>query len=159
MKREKLLLIILAVLIIGGFFAFLNLSKKNLKKETQPSKPPPSIEEKSQVSPAFFPKRIYNLSGTIQKIKDNSIVFKTNVPYLNKEGKVVKIKEIREAMITPETKFFKLQFVKIGPNRKTPKQMIISFEDLKVGNFIEVFSNQDISKLKKFKAKKVILLP
>jgi len=68
--------------------------------------------------------------------------------------------ESRKVFVTSNTKFSRLTFVaQEGTSQKTPQETNIFFKDLKVKDYIEVISNQDISQSPEFEATQIRVLP
>lgn len=151
MKKTTLIgIILVSLLLIGGIFSlifFLPQKKLAPEKETLPVQ---------KITP---PKVIYNLAGIVQKKEINSIIFEANIPLTDETGRYTSKKEIRKAIITSYTKFTQLSFVEVEPGKKTPTEKQISFKDIKVGDYIEVISKQDISHVEEFEATQIRVLP
>jgi flagellar basal body-associated protein FliL len=157
MKKTVIFLIILIFIFVflGGFLYYFYSSQK---KTSQPIEIPQTETQKKNT--ITLPKTFYNLVGTVKNYDKNSITFEASIPQLNEEGEVVRKTEIRKALLLPTTKFSKLTFV-VQPEtgKKIPKEEKISLTDIKIGDQIEVISNQDISSKKEFEVLQVRVLP
>jgi flagellar basal body-associated protein FliL len=153
MKKIFIILIIFLILIAGFLSYYFHFPKEKTKapqkKETLPP-PPPAV---------VLPKVIYNLSGEIKKIEPNAIIFEASIPVLGENNQITQKKEIRKAIITPSTTFNKISFVEVEEKRKKVVESPITFKDLKIGDLIEVISNQDISHAEEFEATQIRVFP
>lgn len=106
------------------------------------------------------PKILYNLAGLIQKLEENSLILQASIPKIDDAGHIFQDTNIRKVVVGPNTKFTRLAFVtQEGTDRRTPKETQIVFKDLKVNDYVEVVSNQDISQKQEFEATKIRILP
>jgi len=106
------------------------------------------------------PKVIYNLAGLVQKLEENSFILEASIPQLDQSGKVTQRKETRKINVTSGTKFSRLTFVaQPGSTGKSPLETPMTFGEIKVGDYIEVIANQDISQAQDFEASQVRELP
>ncbi len=156
MRKILLLLIIFSLLIVllGIIYYFYSSQKKPFQSVEIPK------TETQQKTKITLPKAFYNLTGRVKNYDKNSITFEATIPMLNEKGEVIRKKEIRKALILPTTKFSKLTFVaQSETGKKIPKEEKISLTDIKIGDLIEVISNQDISSKKEFEVFKVRVLP
>jgi len=148
----------LILIFLVSFIYFNYLSPKKIEKTAinnlniQKEKP----NETAQVS---MPKTIYNLTGRIENLEANAIVFEANIPTINNNGEAVSKVETRKVIISPDTKFTALKFVDQEGGKKTPLETTITLKDFKAGDLIEVISNEDISKKEDFLATQVRILP
>jgi len=107
-----------------------------------------------------IPKVIYNLAGLVQKLEENSFILEASIPQLDQSGKVTQKKETRKINVTADTKFSRLTFVaQPGSTGKSPLETPMTFGEIKVGDYIEVIANQDISQAQDFEATQVRELP
>lgn len=147
-------LLILSIFLMVGYFGdYLG------KKEGQQ---PVSQEESSQNEEpqVTLPKVLYNLAGPIQELQKDYLIFDASIPQINDAGQLVPKTEVRKVLIAPATKFSRLAFVaQAGTNQKTPQETVIAFKDLKVKDYIEVVSNQDIYEAQEFQAIQIRVLP
>ncbi len=145
MKRKIFIIIIALVFFILGFAGFYYLKRISFR-------PSRTIEEK------------HSIGGEIVQIKNRVITVETSSTAPS--GEI--IKEMVEVLVTDRTKLSKLVFVKpseigipeerIGEEMKKEsflKEVIIGFEDLRVGDRIEVISERDIRDLRKFTATRI----
>ena len=148
-----LILSIFLVLVYFGDSIFKNTGEQLLlqEKETPKKEEPPKIT---------LPKVLYNLAGPIQELQKDYLIFEASIPQINDAGQLVPKTEARKVLIAPATKFSRLAFVaQAGTNQKTPQETSISFKDLKVKDYIEAISNQDISEAQEFQAIQIRVLP
>lgn len=156
MKKIFIISLILVFIILVGLISYNFFISKPPYPPIPEVEKPKEVQETQKITP---PKILYNLSGPIQKIEKDSIIFLAIITQFDETGQPIEKTETRKAIITPFTKFSQLTFVEIEPGRKTPKETQISFKDLKVGDFVEVISNQDISRAEEFEAIQVRILP
>lgn len=161
--KKNIILLILAVLIviivIGGVLCYFLLKEKIFlfsPKEEAGSKDSEIVSEAPKVS---LPKVLYNLAGTIKEIENQTILLEASIPQIDEAGQPVAKREMRRVKITNLTKFSLLTFVETQPGRKTPQETSITFKNLKVGDYIDVISNQDISQAEEFEATQIRVLP
>lgn len=111
----------------------------------------PSQKTATPTPKITLPKILYNLTGSILKLENNTVFFDAGIPQIDENGQPVQKREQRTALITPTTKFSSLTFVnQEGSDKKTPLETPLTFKDLRVGDFIEVISNRDISQTAEF---------
>ena len=140
------------ILISGSLDKQIDLAPE--AKVKLPEEPP------AKVPKITMPEILYNLTGIIQEIERNSIVLEVNIPYVDETNQIVHKIEIRKAIINTDTKFSDMSFIDTeDANRKTIQESEIIFQDLKIGDQIEVISNKDIKDKQEFEAVKVRILP
>ena len=145
MKRKILIITVALILFILGLAGFCYLKRIGFG-------PSRTVEEK------------HSVGGKIVWIKDRVVAIETSSTA--PDGEI--IKETVEVLVTDKTKLSKLIFVKpseigipeerIGEEMKKEsflKEVIIGFEDLRVGDRIEVISERDIRDLRKFTATRI----
>lgn len=101
-----------------------------------------------------LPKVLYNLSGKITGIEKDAVIFNAAVLVKGSGGEIVGDAESRKANIGPVTVIKRLAFIK-----NSPVESVINFTDLKIGDYVEVISDQDISTAAEFQATRVTILP
>lgn len=101
-----------------------------------------------------LPKVLYNLSGKITKLEANAIIFDATIISKDERGEIVSAIEPRKANIGPAAKISCLAFV-----NNSPMETKINFSDLKIGDYIEVVSDNDISRAPEFFAIQIRVLP
>jgi len=144
------ILLFLTVIILFLFF----------KKEPVVSVLPENKTPQKEAPKITLPKILYNLAGPVQNFDKISITFEASIPQLDEKGEAITKIEIRKALITPTTKFIRLTFVaQPETDRQTPLEISITFQDIKIGDYIEVISNQDISQKEEFEATLIRILP
>lgn len=153
------IIVILIVLLGSILFSNYYLSKKIAEIESQLR--PPQKEEITPESPKVtLPKVLYNLAGTIQKLEKNSLILEAMIPQVDETGQPVQKSEVRKVIVSPTTKVSRLVFItQEGTDRKVPEETPIIFGNLKIGDYIEVISNQDISEKQEFEVTQIRLLP
>lgn len=140
------------ILISGSLDKQIDLAPE--AKVKLPEEPP------TKVPKITMPEILYNLTGIIQEIERNSIVLEVNIPYVDETNQIAHKIEIRKAIINTDTKFSDMSFIDTeDANRKTIQESEITFQDLKIGDQIEVISNKDIKDKQEFEAVKVRILP
>ncbi|MCX6761062.1 MAG: hypothetical protein NTZ84_03115 [Candidatus Nealsonbacteria bacterium] len=136
------------ILIIGIFF---------LKQKFGLFGQPKTGQEAQKI---IIPKVLYNLAGLVQELDKNSFILEASIPQLNDSGKPIQKKETRKVNITSATRFSRLTFVsQEGETGKAPVETPMTFSDIKVGDYIEVIANQDISQALEFEASQARSLP
>lgn len=149
--------VILAALAVCIFSIYF-LSKETAELEKRVPLPVPESKTTQKTPKISIPKVLYNISGSIKKINENSLILDAKVVYLDEEDRLSQKTEIKRVTITPNTKFSRLAFIPQG-EKKVPKETKIFFEDLKVGDYIEVISNQDLSQKERIEASQIRILP
>lgn len=117
--------------------------------------------EKGQESARIeLPKILYNLVGLVQDLDEDSFILQASIPQVNESGQLYQKTEERRVNITASTKITKLTFVsQEGQSGKTPVETPMTFDDIKVGDYIEVIASQDISQVAEFEADQARFLP
>ena len=147
-------LVVVIIVILGGLFYY-----QNKKEETKLPPGESSSETSSENSGVTTPKVLYNLTGIIEEFGENTVYFEADIPQIDEKGQLVSKKEIRKAILEPTTEISRLYFeTHRETGKKIPKEIEMDFEDLKIGNEIEVLSNQNIGELQEFKVTKVRVL-
>jgi hypothetical protein len=101
-----------------------------------------------------LPEILFNLSGKITAIEKDAVIFDAIISSRDSNGEIVSDSESRKVIVGPDTSIKKLVFVK-----NSPIESEIDFMDLKVGNYIEVISSQDINTAAEFTATQIMILP
>lgn len=156
---KKVFLIIIAILFILCFlFSIIYYFYSFQRKLSQPVEIFESqTQQKTKIT---LPKTLYNLTGEVENYDKNSITFEAKIPQMNEKGEIIRQTEIRRALISTSTIFSKLTFVsEPETGKKIPKEEKISLSEIKIGDQIEVISNQDISSKKEFEVIQVRVLP
>jgi len=152
-----LLVLILISLIVIILLSILSLFKEDLNEFNLPESKSFQREKPPKVT---LPDVVYNLTGTVKKFEKNSIIFEATIPKLNEKNEIVMETELRKALVTPLTKFTRLSFIKQeGTNRETPQEKSITFQDIKINDYIEVISNQNILQKQEFEVTQIRILP
>ncbi len=165
LTKENLLKIILIV--IGGILilaiflmigCFRESISKNLKYQiSEGDETKPRKEQEIQV---ILPEILYTLTGTIQKLEKESFVFEASIVQLDKNNQISYKTETRKVSIATTTKITRLSFVSSGDkDQKYPQEAVISYNDLKVKDYIEVISDEDISQAPEIIATQICVLP
>lgn len=161
--RLVIIFILLAILIIGVMlFSYFYKEPFKLKPNKQEVASPASSTTENMIEPPkiTMPKVIYNLSGVIQKIEQNSITLEANISYIDETNQVARKKEIKKIIITPATKFNRLTIVATAQeNTKKIQENEIASEDLKVGDNIEAIAASNINNVQEFEATQIRILP
>lgn len=135
MTKVKKFFIIAIIIAIVVLIAWLIIPEV-IKKETPPETKTPAIAEE-----------IYGLSGEIKEIKDKSLLVEANILLANpEEGS---IKETLKIVVTNETKILKLEFPEEIPEDSTeifPEEIEINFDNLKIGDKIDIETIDNVSR-------------
>lgn len=100
-----------------------------------------------------LPKILYNLAGSIKSLEKSAVILDAYIPYLDENGDPAKKNEIKKALVTSDTRITRLTFVaEPGSDRRSPQENPVGFSELKIGDSIEVVSNQDITDKAEFDA-------
>jgi len=155
-KRRFTLTIIIGItiflVILGSIFIYYQ------GEQSKPSLPEAGVP--SSFPNVATPGVLYNLAGKVEKLEEGIIVFEAIVPQIDEKNQLLSKKETRKAIITSNTSFSRLVIAtQQETGLKKSEENQIDFEDLKVGDYIEVSANQNISKLTEFEAIKVRVLP
>lgn len=152
-------LILILVVIFFGVFAFI-IYQRIGRLESFIQTPEKKTETSQKIPKITVPEVLYNLAGLIKKIENGTIFLEASIPKVDENGNPSQITEIRKITVKPDAKISRLTFVaQEGTDEKAPKENQIILTDLKVGDYIEVISNKDISKSTEFEAVQVRLLP
>jgi len=158
----KIFLEVIGALLILSIFLMLiyfgdAIYKKTREKLLLQEKEMPKKEEPPKIT---LPTVLYNLVGPIQELEKNSLILEAGIIQLNEQGQPTHKIELRKVFVTSNTKFSRLTFVsQEGTNQKIPQETSIFFKDLKVKDYIDVISNQDISQSPEFEAIQIRVLP
>jgi len=119
------------------------------------------IEKKEDPNKMVLSSVIYNLVGTVQSVDEDSFILEASVYHAGEKGQITQTKEERKVNITPDTRISRLTFIpKQGSDEiKQPSETLMSFEDIEVGDYMEVISDQDISVAQEFEAIRARFLP
>jgi len=155
-KKFVLITIIILVIVIAlGAFSYYSQKEEPINGV----KLPPQEEEESKTPPVTVPDVLHNLRGTIKEFDKGNIVMEAEIPQIDEDGKLVSLAEIKKILITPDTKITSLSFViHEQTGKKIPREEDIRFQDLQVGDYIEVLSGQNIRIEKEFEVSKVRIL-
>jgi len=125
--------------------------------EVKPSAP--EDETPSEIPKVTTPRVLHNLVGTIKEFEENTIIFEAIISQVDEKNQLISKKEMRKAAIDPTTEITYLTFtIHEETGKKIPKELKITFEDLKIGDYIEVLSNENISEKERFEASKIRIL-
>ena len=153
------LILIFITLLLSVYFNYY-LSKKVFQLELEFQKQAALKKEQKETPQISLPKVLYNLTGEIKSLEGDTIVFDANIPVMTEDNQLRSKIETRKAIITPNTKITTLTFLqKEGENKKAPVETNISLKELKIGDYIEVISNQDISQKEEFEITQIRVLP
>lgn len=158
--KKKILIIgiIIALILISIIFSFYNkfANEENLIKKS-------SQEEKNETPSSksdFKPVIIFSLSGVIKNINPGEIVFEANISFPDSSGKRIQEKEIRKAIVNPQTQITALTYITHKETGKIlSREIEINFKDLEVGDYIEAISGENVKDQQEFLAKKIRILP
>ncbi|MFH1662041.1 MAG: hypothetical protein ABIA02_03010 [Candidatus Falkowbacteria bacterium] len=157
-------LVAIFFVVIGLMIVTFLIQQASIDKKIEINKEPiiQQKEEKTEKEPEpkiIIPEELFNLSGIIQEVKSNSIIFSAKVPYLDELGMPAQRNESREAIISEATEFKKMSIIaKEGTNKKAIQEVDMNFGDLKIGDYIEVIARKNIKDLKEFEVAKVRIM-
>lgn len=139
-KANIPLIIVIVLIVVVVVLAIVLGGKKGGEEETAPGPEGPSSEE------AKIAEEIYGFSGEIKEIQDKTLLIEAKVLMANPEEEP--IKTMVKAKVTDTTRIAKLKFPEI-PEGSTepvyPEETEMSFEELKVGDQIDVSTIENIS--------------
>lgn len=116
--------------------------------------------EKKQAQKIELPKVLYNLAGLVLQLEKSSFIIEASVPQIDDNGQLSQKTDRRKVNITSATRITRLTFVsQEGRSGKAPVETPMAFKDIKVGDYIEVISSQDISQASEFEATQARFLP
>jgi hypothetical protein len=161
-KKNLIIIFVSLVVIISmvGFYLF----KINKPKVNSPKEP---VSQENQE--ALIPEVIYNLNGNVKSISENVIIFEADNYETGKSGSAtderdennqpVKSKKIIQVQTDANTEFTYLNFViHKETGKKIPQLVKMNLEDFKIGDYVEVMSDQNIKDKETFLASKVRLI-
>lgn len=141
MTKEKIPLVI-AIVIVMAALIVLAIALATCKKESKPEAGGPAVEEEVAIA-----EEIYGISGEIKEIRDEVLLMEANI-LLADPGKKP-IKEMVRIKVTDQTKILKLKFPEEIPEGSIelifPEETEISFNDLKVGDKIDIETADNVS--------------
>ena len=158
----KIILEVIGGILILSIFLMLVYFSDSISKiiKEQASLQKGEVAKEEEPPQVTLPKVLYNLAGPIQQLGVGMLVLEAEIPQLTETGEVSQKIESRKVFVTASTKFSRLTFVaQAGNSQKTPQETVIAFKDLKVKDYIEVVSNQDISQAAEFTAVQIRILP
>ena len=163
MDNNKVLFILIAVIFLAVGIGAGILISGSLNKQPSPNISQ-DIKPESKIQPDIpkitMPEILYNLTGVIQELERDFIVVEVKIPYVDETNQIAHKTEIRNAIISANTKFSSMVLVDTEePNRKTIQESEITFQDFKIGDQIEVISNKDIKDKQEFEVVSVRILP
>jgi len=159
--KEKIvvifILIVFFALLIGTLFYCQFFTKGNEENNLIKTKEKQSIEGENQE--LTIPEVLYNLTGKITGFQDATIIFNAEIPQFDKNNQMIKKYELRKAITDSTTKFTYLEIITHKETgQKIPKETQIYFKNLKVGDYIEAISSENISNKVEFSATQIRLL-
>jgi hypothetical protein len=155
-KRRFILTIIIGIMMFLVILGSIFLCYQGKRKESSSLKP----GVPSSVPNVATPGVLYNLAGKIEKLEEGVIIFEAIVPQIDERNQLLSKKETRRAIVTSNTGFSRLIIAtQQESGAETSKENQIDFKDLKIGDYIEVISSQNISQAMEFEATKIRALP
>ena len=149
-----IIIVIVACVILGSFILCYLPEKKPVGPQQPPEEETPAEEEKITT-----PTVIYNLAGSIEEIRERIIVFEAVIPQIGEGNQLIPKKETRRVLVGLGTEIYSLNYVlHEETGKKIPKETKLSFEDLKVGDYVEVISSENIRDKEEFGATKIRVL-
>ena len=159
LESKKFILITVVILIVVIALGALSYYSKKEEPINGTNPPPQKEEEPKASSPATVPDVLHNLRGAIKEFDGGNIVMEAEIPQVDENGKLILLAEIKKVLITSDTKITSLSFVIHEPTgKKIPREEDIRFNDLQIGDYIEVLSGQNIRIEKEFEVSKVRIL-
>lgn len=137
-----------------GFFVFQFLDSGKIGTKINPNEKTGEAVRFPVQPPIELPKVLYNLSGKITKVEKDAVIFDAVIFSKDAKGEIASGVEPRKANIDSAVNINRLVFVK-----NSPIESAIKLSDLKVGDYIEVISDQDISDAAEFSVTLVRVLP
>lgn len=140
-----------AVMIVFFIASIFVLAADNLQKE--------NTRASGQLSETDNVLRVYEVDGKIIDIQDKTIFLETPVfDFANKRWDKDK-KELRKLTVGDKTEFFKIDYVwQEGRKKFEPGSVSIKFEDFKIGDFVGANYSEDLTGIKDFPPKTIIIL-
>lgn len=150
--------VVIGLMLVVFFTQKISVGKKTEIK-TQPLVQEEKKTEEKSTSKIIIPEEIFNLSGVIMEIKNDSLIFDAKIPYLDESGIAMSKNESREAIIGVNTELKKMSIIaKEGTNKKTVQETNMNFSELKVGDYIEAIARENIKDLVEFEAAKIRIM-
>ncbi|MDP3057057.1 MAG: hypothetical protein Q8N37_00865 [bacterium] len=153
-KSIFVLSVLIIILIIALSFFVLQFSGNGNDGNNSRNNPAETAAPARKTPEIILPKVLYNLSGKITKIEKSAVIFDATISSKDFKGEIVSSTESRRANIDSATNIKKLVFVK-----NSPVESVINLSDIKVGDYIEVIAEQDISSAIEFSATQMTILP
>jgi len=154
----KNIIIILIVLVILGVIAFVLLGL--VSQGERSGQAPPIVKPVIERPRAALPEILYNLTGEIQSVGSDSLVFEAAIPEIDENENFSSRIEERTASFTSSTRVTKLTFIlQEGTNTRRPQETDATIQDLHVGDMIEVISNRDVKTQEEIEAMHIRILP
>ena len=154
----KNIIIILIVLVILGIVAFVFLGLAS--QDEKPAQAPPIEKPVIEAPRAALPEILYNLTGEIQSVGSDSLVFEAAIPEIDENENFSSRIEERKALFTPSTRVTRLTFIlQEGTNTRRPQETEATIQDLHIGDMIEVISNRDVKTQEEIEAIHIRILP
>ncbi|MBU3925484.1 hypothetical protein KJ854_06185 [Patescibacteria group bacterium] len=153
-KSIFVLSVLSIILIIALSFFVLQFSGNGNDGNNSGNNPAEIAAPARKTPEVILPKVLYNLSGKITEIEKGAVTFSATIFSKDSKGGIVSDIESRKANIDSATNIKRLFFVK-----NSPVESAIKLSDLKVGDYIEVISDRDISDSAEFPATVIRALP
>lgn len=131
-KKTLIIIVVVVVVLVVLITAFVVVFKKP-KTELEPE----ALE---------IAEDIPGLAGVIKEIRDRTLLVEANILLTDLEKKP--IKQIVKMVVNDETKISKLEFpieISAGSEPVSPKEIEISFNDLRIGDRINVLTVSNVS--------------
>lgn len=133
------LIVVIVIVVVIVVLAIVFGGKKGGEEGTTPEGP--TIEEGIEIA-----EEIYGVSGEIKEIKGKTLIVEAWIPLADLEAEPVKA--IVKGVVTDETEIVKLKFPEITEETEEPvfpEETEMSFDELKVGERIDIATVENIS--------------
>jgi len=161
-KNNNIIYLIVAVFflflaILFSYYFVSEVKKVKMALETSRNGLPSDFPTLNKI---HTPKVLYNLAGLVEEKGGEYLMLEATIPQIDEEGRVFKRTETRTILIGEDTKFSRLAFVsQEGSDRRVPQKTSITFAQIRIGDYVEVISNRDVSKSQEIYASQIKILP
>lgn len=153
MKNTFLILFIIIVVLalVAFLFGALSQEQQRVSRETQTQQPP-------SPPPVTLPSVLYNVSGAVRSVAENSFVMEAKIPEVQNNSIVHQL-QTKTVHITTNTRITRLRLMSQEDGTKKPEESAISFSALQRGDQVEVVSGQEVREEVEIQATQVRVLP
>lgn len=154
MKRIALVVAVIVTIGFGIYLLNFTSQEKDVIQQPVPQNQTPSQQQ------VTLPSTIYNLTGTVRVVQQDSLIFEAKIPGIASDGSLVYQLENKTVGVTPDTRITKLIFVQDAEtNQRKLQELDISLSSLVRGDVIEVISKREIRDTDEIFATQIRLLP